>query len=304
MNKQAKNYSYAFNRWRKWASAFPEITAFPADPTYVSLYLLSIGQTANTHSPISTAFYSISWAHKLSGVEDPTCHQLPKLVKESLVRSLGHGDNKKCPVTSDMLSRLVEKFDKPGLSLLDLRFLTLCLVAYSGFFRFDELINIRRCDVVFHDSFMSIFIEKSKTDVYREGKWILIASTGSVCCPVNMLMRYLHVAQILADSQLLIFRPTNFVKSLNIHRLRPADTHLSYTTVREIIIKGFETIGLSAKLIGTHSLRAGGVTTAASNGIPDRLLKKHGRWISDKSKDGYISESLQNQLSVSLNLGL
>ena len=299
-----KNYSYSFNRWKKWASSFPEISTFPADATYVALYLLSLGQSASTSSPINSAFYSISWAHKLAGVEDPTSQQLPKLVRESLLRSLGHGDNKKWPVTTEMLQSLVSRFLTVNASLLDIRFLTFCLIAYAGFLRFDELINIRRCDLVFYDAYVSIFLEKSKTDVYRDGRWVVIASTGSVCCPVNMLMKYLHEAHIETDSQLLIFRPTNYCKKLKIHKLRRADSHLSYTTVREIIVKGFESIGLSSKVIGTHSLRAGGATTAASNGVADRLLKKHGRWVSDKSKDGYINESLKHRLSVSLSLGL
>ena len=37
-----------------------------------------------------------------------------------------------------------------------------------------------------------------------------------------------------------------------------------------------------------HSLRAGGATSAANVGIPDRLFKRHGRWASENAKDGYV----------------
>ncbi|XP_068236956.1 uncharacterized protein [Palaemon carinicauda] len=37
----------------------------------------------------------------------------------------------------------------------------------------------------------------------------------------------------------------------------------------------------------------GGATSAANNGIKDRLSKRHGRWKSDKAKDGYIKDSLK-----------
>jgi len=53
-----------------------------------------------------------------------------------------------------------------------------------------------------------------------------------------------------------------------------------------------------------HNLRSGGVTAAANNKVPDRLLRVHGRWASDKSKDGYIEDSLYNRLFVSRNLSI
>jgi hypothetical protein len=51
-------------------------------------------------------------------------------------------------------------------------------------------------------------------------------------------------------------------------------------------------------------LRSGGATAASHNNVPDRLLKVHGRWVTDKSKDGYIEDSIQQKLVVSMNLGL
>ena len=53
-----------------------------------------------------------------------------------------------------------------------------------------------------------------------------------------------------------------------------------------------------------HSLQAGGANSAANNGIPDRLFKRHGRWSSENAKDGYIKDRLEDRLSVSRNLGM
>ena len=63
-------------------------------------------------------------------------------------------------------------------------------------------------------------------------------------------------------------------------------------------------IGLDQRLFGLHSLRSGGASAAANNGISDRLFKRHGRWKSEKAKDGYIKDNITELLSVSLNLGL
>lgn len=39
---------------------------------------------------------------------------------------------------------------------------------------------------------------------------------------------------------------------------------------------------------GIHSFRSGGVTVAAGSDVDERCLKRHGRWVSDSAKDGYI----------------
>ena len=51
--------------------------------------------------------------------------------------------------------------------------------------------------------------------------------------------------------------------------------------------------------IGTHSIRSGGASPAANAGISDCLFKRHGRWLSDNAKDGYVKDSLSARLSVS-----
>ena len=46
---------------------------------------------------------------------------------------------------------------------------------------------------------MSIFLECSKTDVYRDGSWILVARTTSKLCPVKNFEEYMVLANIQGD---------------------------------------------------------------------------------------------------------
>ena len=55
---------------------------------------------------------------------------------------------------------------------------------------------------------------------------------------------------------------------------------------------------------GKRQYRSGVATTAANSDVNDRIWKKHGRWISDSSKDGYVKGSLDSRISVSSKLGL
>ena len=41
-----------------------------------------------------------------------------------------------------------------------------------------------------------------------------------------------------------------------------------------------------------------------NNDLPDRVIKKHGRWKSEKAKDTYCREDIQHQLLVTLNIGI
>ena len=50
---------------------------------------------------------------------------------------------------------------------------------------------------------------------------------------------------------------------------------------------------------GTHSLRSSGTTAAARAHVAERLIQRHGGWKSASSKNCYISDSLEDALSVS-----
>ena len=78
---------------------------------------------------------------------------------------------------------------------------------------------------------------------------------------------------------------------------------ISYTRVGELVKEAFAD-SIDVNLIGVHSLRAGGTSYAANDGIPDRLFKRHRRWSSENAKNGYIKDRLEDRLSVSRNLGI
>ena len=148
---------------------------------------------------------------------------------------------------------------------------------------------------------MEIFIESSKTDQFREGAWVPIARTSSNICPVAMVERYFQVADIKGDADKLLFRGLTSTKQG--YRLRPSGG-ISYTRVRELVLEKLEEIGLDRKSFGLLSLRSGGASAAANAGIPDRWFKRHGRWLSENAKDGYVKDKLEDRLRVTKNLGL
>ena len=275
---------------------------FPAKPIHVALYLSYLIQKANTPSPVEEAVNALSWAHNLACVEDPTRHPLVKQVLEGAKRMLAHKVNKKEPITPEILRSLVDRYATEQATLADIRTLTICLLGFVGFFRYNELANIRECDLQFFEDHLEIFVESSKTDQYRDGAVVVIARTGTDYCPVAMLERYMRLANISStNSDNYLFR--RLVSTKNGQKLRDS-ANLSYTRARELVLAMLESIGLDRKQFSLHSLRSGGASAAANAGVPDRHFKRHGRWRSESAKDGYVQDRIEERLSVSKNLGL
>ena len=59
-----------------------------------------------------------------------------------------------------------------NVNLFDLITVLLRVLSFKGFLRFSEVINLKISGVVSKETYMSIFIEKSKIGIYREGYWL------------------------------------------------------------------------------------------------------------------------------------
>lgn len=299
-----RKYERGFAAWRAWACKFSEIQVFPANSLHIALFVTSMIQSGTSCALLNEVRYGLKWFHELGGLSDPCRCPLVENVFEAGRKILSTRVKKKEPVTPEIMCSLFDKFGSISANLAELRVLAICVLGYTGFLRFDELSSLRRSDFEFEDSYMKVFIEKSKTDQYRDGAWVLISRSDKVTCPVNLVIRYFDMAGFEPTSNEYIFRSLSFFKSRNSYQLRNADFPLSYSRVREIVLEAFESVGLKRTEYGLHSLRAGGASAAANANINDRLFKRHGRWKSEKAKDGYIKDNVESLLSVSKALGI
>ena len=130
-----------------------------AAPAYVSSYLLSVLQASSSPVPVQNAFYSIRWAHDFAGFDSPTNHTLPQKVVESAKRRLSHLTSKKLPITPEILQTFFQSLDG---SLVDTRFISMALLAFAGFLRFDELANLKLKDLALHDTHFKLLLKVVK----------------------------------------------------------------------------------------------------------------------------------------------
>jgi hypothetical protein len=90
-------------------------------------------------------------------------------------------------------------------------------------------------NITFHEEYVDIFIEKSKTDCYRNGKNVLIKVKYSTMSGYYLTMLYIREAKIDLSTNKYIFRPLIYFKRNKNHMMRNSNIKLSYTRAREII---------------------------------------------------------------------
>ena len=223
-------------------------------------------------------------------------------IYEGVKRTLQCMPNKKSLIIPRHLLSMYNLFKGKNSNLRDLRILTICILAYAGFLTFSEVSVLKRGDIDIQDAYMRLFLEQSKTDIYRSDHWIYIGKLNSVLCPVKITQKNIQKATILKGRSEYLFR--DVVKKNSGYRLKGINKPITYTSIREDVLSLLKKLGLSSEDYGLHSMPAGGCTMATHLGVKERFIKKHGRWKSDRLKDGYTHPTLNGLLLVLPNLGL
>ena len=119
---------------------------------------------------------AVAWIHSSAGLASPSAHPFVNATLEGLQHSLVKPVVKKEPVTVEMLDATVQDAERSG-TLSDLRLATACLLGFTGFLQFDELIHLRPWNFTVTEE---IKIVCSKTDQLRQGDEVLVAIEPSL----------------------------------------------------------------------------------------------------------------------------
>lgn len=295
-----RTYNYMFQRWKTWASTFTEVSVLPADPFYVALFAIHTAKLSGSAASVKIVVPAINWGHRLAGMFFDAQNIFLKDTVSGLQRQLAKPRMPKEVLEIKHIKTILN--DLQYGDVMDLRVGSMIMLAFFGFLRFNELINIKRSDITFAGSHMKVYIRRSKTDQLRQGDAVLISVLNNGYCPVSLLNIYLIMAKISEVSDCYIFR--RIIGTGKDAQLISRNIPMTYSRTREIVLKKFQSIGLITAKFGLHSLRAGGATEAARHGIPDRLFQRHGRWSSELCKNMYVKDDIAAMLSVSKNLGL
>ena len=151
-----RKYLGAFKRWEAWA-AKNGFRPIPARDFQVALYLQHLGDTSKSKAAVEEACNALAWFHSTSGLPSPTLCPFVQATLEGLQRVLAKPVTKKRPVSVELLRKIVEDAVKSD-SLSDICLATACLLSFTGFLRFNELVNLRPCDIKIQGNMLTLHL--------------------------------------------------------------------------------------------------------------------------------------------------
>ena len=126
---------------------------------------------------------------------------------------------------------------------------------------------------------MEIFLARRKNDQFRSGSVVCIARGKSLSCPVSLLKSWLVKAGSLGK-HVPVYH--SFKKGFS-EKFCPSNQPWSYSFARTHVLQALaDSAHMSfadfTDRYGLHSLRSGGATLVAKEGVPDHIFQAHGAW--------------------------
>ena len=253
---------------------------FPVNEDTLILYVTHLARSIK-HSSIKSYLAAVRHFHIREGYHlDLKSHLRLQLVCRGIKRAQGSSLRTRLPITIQHLRLFHCLLAIPHSSNPNYVMIWAAMtLAFFGFLRLGELTCNARFspeshmsprDITFLPSpqapqYMSVQIKISKTAPFRTGQTIFIGRTNQVLCPVQAMLRYLHIR---GNSSGPLFKYSSGT---------PLTKQALTTETRSLLSLS----GFNAANYAGHSYRIGAATTAASVGLPPWLIKTLGRWSSD-----------------------
>jgi integrase len=266
----------------------------PATPEIVGAYLAAAGE-GYALPTLRRRIAAIARACGVDGHPLDTKHPAIRETLRGIARQHGAPAHRSAALTTAEVKKLSRAC---GTDLAGVRDRAMVLAGFAGALRRSELVALNVEHVTWTDLGMKLLIERSKTDAEGKGAEIAIPrGQSSETCPVAALQQWMTIAEISTGP---IFRKVNRGGKVEAARLVP-------DAVRQILLKRAAKAGLKgtfAEPISPHGLRAGFVTTAYRNGVPDEEIMGHTRHRSLTTMRSYVRRAKLSRNSPAGKLGL
>lgn len=280
----------AFSQW----CAARAVPAMPASPALVGEYLAELGE-GYAKATLRRKVAAIARACRIAGAPLDTRDPAIRDLLRGINRTHGSPPKRAQALTIEEVQRLVTTCapDRTGV-----RDRALLLLGFAGALRRSELCGIHVEHLRWTRRGLEVLLPRSKTDQEGEGVRIGIPrGQHEETCPVRALRRWLDVSEI---GQGPVFRGITRHGTLR-------SGALSGEAVRLIVGRHAGLAGIVAtrlEPVSPHGLRAGFVTTAYRNGVPDEEIMGHSRHRSLAVMRGYVRRAKLDTASPAGKLGL
>ena len=288
-----KAYASDLANYTAWCKA-NALVSMPASPQVVGAYLAGAGE-GYAAPTLRRRVAAIARACGVAGCPLDTKHPAIRETLRGIARRHGSRSRRAAALTTTEVRKLCRAC---GVDLAGARDRAMLLLAFAGALRRSELVALDLAHVRWTADGLTILLERSKTDERGEGALLAITrGRAEETCPVAALRLWLEQARITAGP---LFRRISRGGTVGANRL-------SADAVRQILLKRAGLAGIKGTLaepVSPHGLRAGFVTTAYRNGVPDEEIMGHTRHRSLATMRGYVRRSKLSQVSPSSKVGL
>ena len=289
-------YCSSLRKFFEFCSSNEILIEIPFDSLTIVQYLEFIKNSPQSNSAMTSALLSIKWLHcfkpGLNSHNDPANDRILSRIVDSSHRNSFKMKNRKKPLSADMIKDLI-KLLPPLPTLTQLRDCLIPILSYALLLRHDETSHLN-CNHFNEDkNGFKILIPSSKTDTYREGKFVYLSKNNQSA--TDLLRRYLSKSNLKIGQNHFLFGPIVFDKSSRKYEIN--NKKLSYEVFNQIFKDSATKLGLDPKDYGTHSARSGGATSLAPH-ISQYDLLLNGRWSDPRSIGNYVETSSSRRFEI------
>lgn len=221
--------------------------------------------------------------------EDP---RIPLLLK-AIAKKKDRGSDEREGLTPDDLASIRRGTDRS--SWEGAVFWAMTSIGFHGLLRVGEMATskqgesprIRGSDVEWTATGATLTVQNAKTDKRETGQAVTITYTNDDNCPMGALRAFWARRQSLGGGKALFTREDG--------------TAIDGSWYRQRLEETCNRMGITKNIKG-HSLRIGGASTAARNGVSEEGIKRLGRWKSGSFRR-YIRPSQADLAALAARLG-
>jgi site-specific recombinase XerD len=256
-------YRSDFADFVRWSKAH-RLKSMPASPETIALYITDLASRPLAVATIVRRLTAISKAHAAGGFPSPSSTRNLVIgdTLRGIKRTLGTAPHRKDALLAADIRRLIAACPK---NLLGLRDKALFLISFAGAFRRSESAGLNVEDLKYCHEGIVCNLRRSKTDQEGAGRKVRIPfGKSKTTCPVCALKLWLKKGKITSGP---VFRAVNRHGQVSRRGLDP-------NSVADILKQAARRAGMHVENLSGHSLRAGHVSQAVRNAVPEYVIMK------------------------------
>ncbi|HEU0139877.1 MAG TPA: site-specific integrase [Bryobacteraceae bacterium] len=260
---RAYGFAWAdFEGWCREAGRRP----LPASGEAVELYLVDRSKVYKP-ATLELRLAAIRARHEAAGHKSPVSEETRELLGAIKRRRKNSGPAGKAALTPEELFKASKAL---RWTARDVRDRAVLVLGFATGLRRSELAALELSDVRFVEQGLVVHVGRSKTDQEGDGVSLgIFPGRRARTCPVRMLRRWLKVRGTAPGPLFHPFTP----RGERLDRSRG----LGAGSILDIVKRCVALIGLDPAEYGAHSLRAGMVTAAIVDGVPEAVVMRRSR---------------------------